>query len=279
MARIKVVRAAFAGLTLFGHRPSAAFGWALAAATCGAIQAPLKAWTQASTASPSLSILGNTVALVLGVTLAAVIGGATVRAVLLPDPAQARLRLGRSEVWLFVLMLQIVPALLVFGLVFVGLEALLTRWIGAGSASLTSGLLAVAVTLAAAGGLHVRLCLAGPMSVAQGRPRLFASWGMTRGQFWPILAALVLAALVALLVTGFGGLILDVAKQALTAHQYARSSANAALVVSLTPGGLAVGALRGLCSLLFIVIQAAPAAMIYRDLVNDPTADQVAVFD
>ncbi len=254
-------------------------GWAVLAATAGAIQQPLKSWARVSTTAGETAIWANVVSLVLGLALAAVIGAAVIRAVILLAPEKARLRLGRDEAWLFVLFLQIVPILLAFSLIFLGLQSLFTALAGHAISPGPPVILALAIAVVGAGVLQVRLCLAGPMSVAHGRPRFLASWKLTRGRFWPILATLVLAALLALVVTTIGGVIVGIAELRLTNLGVARASASGALAVSLTPGGLAVGALRGLVSLLFIVIQAAPPAVIYRDLQGEEPADQAAVFD
>lgn len=226
MARIGIVRAALAGLTLFGDRPRAALGWALIAVVCGMIRQPLKFWAKASTTvgdAAQWALLGS---LALALAMAAMVGAAVVRAILYADPRPARLGLGRDEAWLLVLMLQIAPAVLAFGLIFAGVselgDSLKISWLHTGPAVL----IALATSALGLMALHARFCLAASISVAQGRPRFWASWSLTRGHGWPIL-----------------------------------------------------GALQGLMSLLFVVIQAAPAAVIYRDLVGVASDVQAAVFD
>lgn len=131
-----------------------------------------------------------------GLLLIAVTSAAVYRIVLRPhDDRFAYLRLGADELRLVGLML--VYLLLAIGFTFVvtlvaGLLAAGAAMLG-GAAGALVGLLIGLGTLAFMVFVIVRFSLAGPMTFAEGRLRIFQSWTLTRGAFWRLLGAYVLA--------------------------------------------------------------------------------------
>lgn len=131
-----------------------------------------------------------------GLLLIAVTSAAVYRIVLRPqDDRFAYLRLGSDELRLVGLML--VYLVLAIGFTFV--VTLVAGLLAAGAAALGGaagalvGLLLGVGTLALMIFVIVRFSLAGPMTFAEGRLRIFASWTLTRGNFWRLLGAYVLA--------------------------------------------------------------------------------------
>lgn len=131
-----------------------------------------------------------------GLLVIAVTSAAVYRIVLRPhDDRFAYLRLGADEFRLVGLML--IYLLLAIGFTFV--VTLVAGLLAAGAAALGGaagalvGLLIGLGTLAFMIFVIVRLSLAGPMTFAEGRLRIFQSWTLTRGNFWRLLGAYVLA--------------------------------------------------------------------------------------
>jgi hypothetical protein len=138
-----------------------------------------------------------------GLLVIAVTSAAVYRIVLRPsDSRYGYLRLGADELRLVGLML--IYLVLAIGFTFAvtlaaGLLAAGAGAIGGGAGTLL-GVLILLATLAFMTFVAVRLSLAGPMTFAQGRLRVFESWTLTRGNFWRLLGAYVLALVLALIV-------------------------------------------------------------------------------
>ena len=121
----------------------------------------------------------------LGLIAGAVNIAAVYRAVLQPQNRRfASLRIGMQEVWLVVLML--VEALL--AMVFAVAAALVVARACVAAARFADPAVAIVVGVIGAlgsvillGWIWLRLSLAGPMTFAERRLRLFESWGQTRG--------------------------------------------------------------------------------------------------
>ncbi|HEX6866129.1 MAG TPA: hypothetical protein VF122_02750 [Caulobacteraceae bacterium] len=157
-------------------------------------------------AMATLEKLAPLYALVLpiGLAMVAVMRAAVYRAVLRPsDSAYGYLRLGSDELRLVGLVLIylvlaigfIFALVLVAGLLAGGLAAALGAGFGALFGALI-GLAAVCFIIFVA----VRLSLAGPMTFAERRLRVFESWTLTRGHFWRLAGTYVLAVALALVV-------------------------------------------------------------------------------
>jgi hypothetical protein len=140
------------------------------------------------------------IALLLGAVLAAAVS----RSVLNPgDKAWGYVRLGMDE--LRVLATQVIIGLATFALMMVAYMVL--GALGAAAYAMEQGwiwLIVVLGGLAAFGvviWLSVRWSLATPIAVAEKRIAPFASFGLTKGRFWPLLGMAVLAFVLSLLVS------------------------------------------------------------------------------
>ena len=131
-----------------------------------------------------------------GLVVIAVTSAAVYRIVLRPeDDRVAYLRLGADELRLVGLML--IYLVLAIGFTFVvtlvaGMLAAGASMLGGGAGALIGVLIGIG-TLAFMIFVMVRLSLAGPMTFAQGRLKVFESWPLTRGHFWRLLGAYALA--------------------------------------------------------------------------------------
>lgn len=139
----------------------------------------------------------------VGLAVLAVFSAAAYRVVLRPgDDRYGYLRVGPDEGRIVLLML--VYFALVVGFTFV--VTLVVGLLSAGAMAVggpAGALLGVVIGLAAMGlfiFVGVRLSLAGPMTFAEGRLRIFESWKLTRGNFWRLLGAYVLAVILMLVV-------------------------------------------------------------------------------
>jgi hypothetical protein len=155
----------------------------------------------------------------------------------------------------------------------------------AGLATMLSG--AFAVRLAAVAELIsiavvvyvlVRLSLAPAATFAERRLRIFESWELTRGVFWRLFGAYVLA-LCCIVVVGFFALILFTAVAGLvvilSGGQLTDLSAifqpdETSLRSYLNPGMIAYMIVGSLFQTLYFAVVAAPGALAYRQLHGDP---------
>lgn len=136
-----------------------------------------------------------------------------------------------------------------------------------GAANLTGIFAGISVALVVLAAVAVRLSLAVPLTFDTRRIDLFGSWSLTRGQFWPILGAYVLAiALVAavwifanVLFFGLAGLVLGRDMAALMAPP--RDVAG-----YFTPLRLIVGLFSAFVTALIWPVMITPSARIYRSL-------------
>lgn len=146
-----------------------------------------------------------------GIVFMSVLSAAVFRAVLKPeDRASFYLRFGPDE-WRQILLRVVMSLLAIFVVVLVTLAVILCLAIGWAASGmprdfahsgawiiwfLVFGLLIIAISIV----LAVRFSLAGVMTFAEGRLRLFESWDLTRGAFWPLLGAYFLASILSMLV-------------------------------------------------------------------------------
>jgi hypothetical protein len=205
--------AAFEGFRATRRHPAAVLAWAaemLAAniasnLAVGLIAGP--AWGRfeglVTSATPDLAMAAQLVpkvapaallSMVIQLAAAAVVNASVLRALLRPE-RRAVLRLGRDEarvagllaLFLLVSVLATIALSIVFGLISAAV----------GAAAMDLAPVASVVVLLV---LTLRLSLAGPMTIAEGRFRFGQSWTATRGWFWPLLGAEALAAALALVV-------------------------------------------------------------------------------
>ena len=219
--------AAFEGFRLVRRHPLTVVFWSLAYLAAFAIFFGLFASGLASIMAVTESLQGTeptpadieglsqtyvaffAVAMPLGLVLAAVLNAAVARAVIRPqDKAFGYLRLGIEE--LRVLAVTLVLAL-VFGVASIVLFAVVGVLAGLATAvnpglGVLVGVLTGLAAAVALGWAMVRLSLAVPITVAEGRIALFDSFGLTRGHALSLFGMAVIAFIMTLLV----GLLLSV---------------------------------------------------------------------
>ena len=187
--------------------------------------------------------------------------GAVYRAVLKPDVGSARFRLGKQE-WRLAALI-VVAALIVGAALFV-YELVGIVAASAGVNTFVIGLISIAVTVF----LFVRLSLAGPASFAEGRLVLFRAWPRTRGNFWRLLGAYVMAIAILLVVlflmtlvfAALFGVVNQLVSLSATGWQ---SAIHSPIVFIVATAWQAVSAFTSTC---WWVIFLAPFAEAYREL-------------
>jgi len=220
------------------------------------------------------------IGLPIGLISSGLLTCAVFRAVLRPqDKGLGYLKFGAEElrmILLFVLIFFIFMAVLIGATLLVGLVtagvAFAVASAGGGAAALSTlvGMLGVVAVLAAMVWLAVRLSLAGPMTFVEGRIDLRGAWMMTRGNFWPIFGAGLLAWVLAILVTILGAAILFgvgmVVGGGLSAVDEIMNPDTSSLAAYFTPTFFVVSVFSAIFSALQYAIVIATPAMIYRDL-------------
>lgn len=202
--------------------------------------------------------------LVYGALLAAVH-----RLVLKPETTGLGIRFGRAELHqAFVAFAVTALTLLAYVATFsVGLTAALTlQQVNAPLGALIA-IASLVIVVVAVLNIGVRLSLAGPLTFEAERIRIFGAWGMTKGYFWPMIGAYLLAVIFAIIVGLLGMLILG-AILAIGGEELA-AMANpgvASLAQIFSPGHLLFRAVSGFLSALITVILVAPTPVIYRQL-------------
>jgi len=151
------------------------------------------------------------VALPVHLAFQAILTCAIYRAILHPEETGGGyVRIGADELRMAILNL-VLTCIWTLALFVVGLVALLMAVVSAVAGSFVTmmgGLLTLAV-IAAVIWVLVRLSLAGAITFSERRIQVWASWGLTRGRFWPLVGAYLLAFLLWLLLIlvmriGFG---------------------------------------------------------------------------
>ena len=141
---------------------------------------------------------------------------AVLRAVLQPAQASiAYLRVGLDELRQLGLLLLIFVVWVLYSTAVSSAAALLTALAGQAPAAIGGLMKAVIWVAAVIAAIYpvVRLSLGPAMTFADGRISLFRSWTMTRGQFWGLFGAYVLAAVLGLLVGLLAMLVLGALAQ------------------------------------------------------------------
>ncbi|GAA0623432.1 hypothetical protein GCM10009422_19360 [Brevundimonas kwangchunensis] len=216
--------------------------------------------------------------------------GAVYRAVLRPtESGMAYLRLGATELRLAVVLVALwaLSIVLTFALalcigVIAAVIAMAAGGGGAGAGIATALIVLVLYLVMIAGLLAfwVKFSFAAPMTFAEGRIRIFQSWKATKGHFWPLLGAYVLAGILGIMVSFLGSAIsfafmmalsgasagsLDAMFQMLQAdYTSLQSFFTAPMIANLV--------VTSFFSALTYAIFLAPPAVAYRDIVGDKGA-------
>lgn len=222
MATFSPTDAALEGFRITRERPRVLLVWAVANLLISVVMglmliglfgptlAEMEAISQQGSEDPAeaLAMLQKlaplyTLMIPAGLLVIAVTSAAVYRVVLRPSDSRfGYLRLGRDELRLALLMLVYLVLAVGFTFVVTLVAGLLAAGAGAlgGAAGTLLGVLIGLATLGFIVFVAVRLSLAGPMTFAERRLRVFESWSVTRGNFWRLLGAYVLAIVLALIV-------------------------------------------------------------------------------
>lgn len=228
--------AALEGFRIGRHHPKVMLVWALASLVISLVSSVLMVAMFGDTMSQLIEISGSptsdptemlglvnqmvglyAVLVPIAVLIFAVFTGAVYRAVLRPENARlAYLRLGATELRLAVVIIALWAMMFVGAIVLsivVGIVgAVLGAVLGASGAGggVIVALLIALIYLSIFAGLFVftvKFSMAAPMTFAEGRIRIFESWSATRGHFWPLLGAYILAFVLGLMVSFLGSAI------------------------------------------------------------------------
>lgn len=262
---------------------------ALTIVTVGPSLAELQDPAVSADPETSLRLLGVVGPFYLGLMLFfllyyGVVLGAVNRLVLRPgDRASAYLRLGGDEWRLILLMIiQAVLGGLAMTASLIPMIALIAGAAAGGSGALSAvgGVVGVLFAVALMAFLTVRFSLAASQTFDTGRLNVFGSWTLTRGRFWPLVGAYLLAfvlylvvylvfmVVMSLLAIALGGGLAGVT----TLFQPNMSDIGA----FFTPMMILYTVAGGFLSAIGMLILYGPAATVYRDLVKPQDVD---VFD
>ncbi len=233
----------------------------------------------------SLAALGKLaplwlVALVFGVAYYAVAAAGVNRMVLRPDDSRsAYLRFGGDELRLAVVMVVQWICLFAVYIAVVMVVAIVGGVVATGGAmgGLIIGTLGVLSGIALLVFLAIRFSLAMSQSFATGRINIFGSWALTRGKFWPMLGAYVLAfILMAILYLVMLTVLTAVAFMTgggFAGVQQIFQPDMSSLASFYTPTMLIYYLLGGPLAAMVMFSVYAPSATIYRELAGSGAAD------
>ncbi len=221
---------------------------------------------------------GVLVAIPIAAVMFTVLVAAVYRAVLRPEqPGLAYLRLGGDELRMIGVMIALFFILAVPYYIAVALVGAASRAIGNGQPSPLVSILGTLVVLCVYIWIRVRMSLALAITVGERKMRVFESWRLTKGRFWPLLGMYLLVVVFAiaafivmyililiLALLGFGGM-------AQLAHPTPESLAAAAPLAIVAGLVAAVIYLVGLT--LILTLSYAAQARAYRDLSGGGAAE------
>jgi len=284
--------AAFEGFRLTRERPRAVLAWAIcylilsyligavADLTLGTQSQALLADLKRASADPSafwpaaqkmapFFLAG----LPLSVAFQAIFTCAVYRAILRPEEsARGYLRLGLDELRMMVLnlVLGVIWGATVFTVLLVALLAAAAAGTANESITVLIGDILTVGVFCAAVTVLTRLSLAGPMTFAERRLRVFASWSLSKGVFWRLFGAYTLSfalgAIVLLLMLLVVGAAVNILMQVTGMPITALSAASA------NPLAMGVGLVSQVVTVLiltcFYVVLKAPPAQAYKGLMG-----------
>ncbi len=230
--------------------------------------------------------LGPTYAVLLplGLMVQAVFSAAIYRVVLRPqEHSLAYLRLGADELRLALVILIYIglAAMAAFMVTFVGAFVAAAASAVAGPAGALVGVPLTIAGLAALIYLGVRFSLAPVQTFAERKLRLFDSWTLTKGHFWPLAGAYLLAGALTLLVVALSFGLFSAAAAALHGGDAAGavrafSGDMSSLQAYFTPATLIYIAFSSLLNALYYTLLFAPGAVAYRQLAHHGASEAFA---
>lgn len=279
-------RAALAGFAVLRREPGVLVIWGLVGLVFGladqviAVNAEIFRITRSGS---FVAPLIGSLRLVVGAVAMAIFSAAVYRAVLRPDgETRARMRFGADEIrltWFWLLQ----GLLLVIVTILIGLPVFL---IADRASQLDNPYTTIAAAVGLGGGLIVwgvllvRLSLAAPMVVAQGRWSVRDAWRSTRGRAWKIAGVYVPLLIASALFFSLWTTLCDLAAYAMHVKAPVHASYKGVALADLfTSTQLFFTALDTLVGAAAAAMLYAPAAVIYRDLKGLTPDDQASVFD
>jgi len=216
--------------------------------------------------------------------------GGVYRAVLRPqEKGVARLRLGGDELrlmGLFVLMgilgFAVGVVVLLIGAVCVAVASAALK--GTPAAFGAAFVVLYLVFLAAYAWVAVRLSFAAPMTFAQQKIRLFSSWRLTKGRFWPLLGCYLLALVFVILVGLVDAAVSGVLAIGLSGGSISRAATGlfrpdySSLASLFTPIYMLRLLIGGAFGMVMWTVMLAPPAAAYREIVAPRPEDQAETF-
>lgn len=304
MAKLSVSDIAVAGFRVARQKPATIVVWAVAALLMSLVSAGLMLSMGGEAMNQMMSLALNPQAIeanpqamaalyaqlaplygafmLVSIVYYAVLLPAAYRAVLRPkESALGYLRFGADEGRQLVV--NIVLSLVLFGVYLGGgilmmLIVAITAFAGGAGAAIGT-LLGLVALLALWFYVAVRLSLAGPQTLAERRIRLFGSWALTKGKFWPLFGGYVVAFLLALVVTILGAIVVFAASAVIGGGMQGLSAVSKPDMSSASayfqPLMIVYLVLMSVVSALGTAILLCPAADAYNALTN---AGDVEVF-
>ena len=310
--QFKVTEAAFEGFRLIRREPRTIAIWAVfSLVASGALMAAMiasgfgrfmGASTQGTMTPEALTsfLIGEAIAISGAILIAAIMGAGVYRAILRPTEAPlTRLRLGGDE-------LRLVLLSVIMGVVFTGLTIALAipvailgvaigvgAGMGQGGAEPNAGAMVGIVLVVLLGYLliiaglvffAVRLSLAGVMTFAERRLRVFESWRLTKGRFWRLLGCYGLAVVLMLPIYMVMMTLYFAITFAFSGGDVGRAMGEIAqpdmtsLAAYYSPARVVYFLLAGALGGVLNAVMYAPAAAVYRQIADTRPENQAEVF-
>ncbi|KRA71889.1 hypothetical protein ASD89_13170 [Caulobacter sp. Root656] len=310
--QFKVTEAAFEGFRLIRREPRTIAIWAVfslvaSAALISAMIASgfgrfMSASTKGTMAPEALTgfFVGELIAIGGGLLIASIMGAAVYRAILRPaESPLTRLRLGGDE-------LRLVLLSVIMGVVFTVLTIALAIPVGllgvaigvganlgqAGAEPNTGAMVGIVLVvllgyLLVIAGLvffAVRLSLAGVMTFAERRLRVFESWRLTKGRFWRLLGCYGLAVVLMLPIYMVMMTLYFAVTFAFSGGDVGRAMGEIAqpdmtsVAAYFNPARIVYLVLAGAMGGVLNAVMYAPAAAVYREIAEPRPENQAEVF-
>lgn len=310
--QFKVTEAAFEGFRLVRREPRTIAIWAvfslvasgmlMSAMIASGFGRFMGASTKGTMTPEALTgfLVGELIAIGGGLLIASIMGAAVYRAILRPAEAPlTRLRLGGDE-------LRLVLLSVIMGVVFTGLTialaipvAILGVAIGVGANLGQAGaephagamvgivlvvLLGYLLIIAGLVFFAVRLSLAGVMTFAERRLRVFESWRLTKGRFWRLLGCYGLAVVLMLPIYMVMMTLYFAITFAFSGGDVGRAMGEIAqpdmtsLAAYFSPARVVYFLLAGAMGGVLNAVMYAPAAAVYREIADTQPESQAEVF-
>jgi hypothetical protein len=297
MASFSPSDAAFEGFRLTRERPRAVIAWAV----CYLVFSYLIGWVADLTlGTQSQALIGDLkragadptafwpaaqkmapfflAGMPLSIAFQAIFTCAVYRAVLRPEESsRGYLRLGLDELRMMGLnlIMGFIWGVTVFTVLLVALLAAATAGTAGEAGMVLVGDIVTVFVFCAAITVLVRLSLAGPMTFADRRLQVFASWNVTKGLFWRLFGAYALSFTLAAVVLLLMLLVLGAAVNILM--QLSGVSLNALSAATANPLAILVTVVSQVMTVLiltcFYVVLKAPPAQAYKGLIGPAPAE------